>query len=157
MYNDDRNYMPQQPVSVGDELEVTIEGLGEKGDGIAKKDGFIIFVPNVSEGQSYKIKINKVLRKVSFADVIGDAEAPAQETTEEPAVEEVTEEAAVADETVEEEVVAEEVIPEAEPTTQEPEAIVAEEAQPEAETTEEAKEETSAEEPAPAEEKKEEQ
>ncbi len=59
------------PVKVGDELNVKIEAVGEKGDGIAKKDGFVLFVPNTSQGEDVKIKITKVLRKVGFAEVVG--------------------------------------------------------------------------------------
>jgi predicted RNA-binding protein with TRAM domain len=59
------------PVKVGDELDVKIEAVGEKGDGIAKKDGFVIFIPGVNSGDDVKIKVNKVLRKVGFAEVIG--------------------------------------------------------------------------------------
>ncbi|MBN2454143.1 TRAM domain-containing protein [Candidatus Woesearchaeota archaeon] len=72
------------PVKVGDELDVTIEAVGEKGDGIAKKEGFVLFVPNTSQGDNVKIKITKVLRKVGFAEVIGQGEAPA-ESEEAPA------------------------------------------------------------------------
>jgi len=31
------------PVEVGEELDVVIEAVGEKGDGIAKKNGFVLF------------------------------------------------------------------------------------------------------------------
>ena len=79
------------PVKVGEELEVTIEAVGEKGDGIAKKNGFVLFVPGVKEGQRVKIKVTKVLRKVGFAEVVGQAgETPAAEGSEETA-EETTE------------------------------------------------------------------
>lgn len=69
------------PVKVGEELDVTIEALAEKGDGVAKKNGFVLFVPNTKVGDRVKIRVNKVLRKVGFAEVIGPAgtEAPAQE------------------------------------------------------------------------------
>ena len=83
----------QAPVNVGDELDVKIEAVGEKGDGIAKKDGFVLFVPNTKEGQEVKIKVTKVLRKVGFAEVVGES-APREEGTEskeessEPAAEE---------------------------------------------------------------------
>lgn len=60
------------PVKVGDEIEVNIEAVGEKGDGIAKKDGFVIFVPNTKQGDTVKIRITRVLRKVSFAEVVGE-------------------------------------------------------------------------------------
>lgn len=85
MYNQDRGFRPRfAPVKVGDELDVKIEAVGEKGDGIAKKDGFVLFVPNTKEGQEVKIRVTKVLRKVGFAEVAGEG-APAQE--EQPAEE----------------------------------------------------------------------
>jgi predicted RNA-binding protein with TRAM domain len=86
-------------VKVGDELEVTIEAVGVKGDGIAKKDGFVLFIPNTKAGQKLKIRVTKVLRKVGFAEAVGGAtaapaadapaEAPAAEQApaEEPAAE----------------------------------------------------------------------
>jgi len=61
------------PVKVGEEIDVTIEGNGEKGDGIAKVNGFVIFVPNVSKGDNVKIRVTKVLKKVGFAEVVGSS------------------------------------------------------------------------------------
>jgi predicted RNA-binding protein with TRAM domain len=70
------------PVRVGEEIDVTIEAVGEKGDGICKKQGFILFVPETVEGDRVRIKITKILHKVGFARVIGPAqtqeEAPQQ-------------------------------------------------------------------------------
>jgi|TARA_Y100000310_G_scaffold80298_1_gene76953 predicted RNA-binding protein with TRAM domain len=80
MYNQDRGPRKFAPVNVGDELDVKIEAVGEKGDGIAKKDGFVLFVPNTKEGQEVKIRVTKVLRKVGFAEVAGESEgAPKEE------------------------------------------------------------------------------
>jgi len=78
---DDRNFGQRfAPVNVGDELDVKIEAVGEKGDGIAKKEGFVLFVPNTKEGQEVRIRITKVLRKMGFAEVVGESEAaPNQE------------------------------------------------------------------------------
>ena len=59
------------PVKVGEEVEVTIEAVGAKGDGIAKKEGFVIFVPNTSTGDNVRIRITKVLSNVAFAEVAG--------------------------------------------------------------------------------------
>ncbi len=64
---------PMPPVKVGDELEVTILSVGAKGDGLAKKDGFVLFVPGVKEGQNVRIRVTKVLRKVGFAEIAGGA------------------------------------------------------------------------------------
>ena len=101
------------PVKVGEEFDVTIEAVGEKGDGVAKIKGFVLFVPNVQEGQRVKVRINKVLRRVGFAEVVGEAttgaqEAPAEDTEEfgeEPAAEKPEETPAeeVESETTEEE------------------------------------------------------
>ena len=66
------------PVKVGDEIDVKIEAVGEKGDGIAKKDGFVLFVPNTKEGDEVKVKVTRVLRRVGFAEVVGEGSAPAE-------------------------------------------------------------------------------
>jgi predicted RNA-binding protein with TRAM domain len=81
------------PVKVGEELDVKIEAVGEKGDGIAKVKGFVLFVPNTKEGNEVKVRVTRVLRKVGFAEVVGESSAPKE--TDEPtkeATEEVPEE-----------------------------------------------------------------
>jgi predicted RNA-binding protein with TRAM domain len=70
------------PVSVGEELDVVIEAVGEKGDGIAKKNGFVLFIPGVKAGENVKIRVTKVFRKVGFAEVVGKGEAPAGKSEE---------------------------------------------------------------------------
>ncbi len=100
------------PVKVGDEVNVKIEAVGEKGDGVAKVKGFVIFVPNTREGDEVKIKITRVLRKVGFGEVLGKADAPisteapkkseSKEETEEESEEEKTEEAGEESESEEE-------------------------------------------------------
>jgi len=79
------------PVKVGDELDVKIEAVGEKGDGIAKKEGFVLFVPNTKEGQEVRIRVTRVLRNVGFAEVAGEA-GSAPEQSEEAGSEEQQEE-----------------------------------------------------------------
>ncbi len=67
-----RPFRKNPPVNVGDELDVTIESVGEKGDGVAKKEGFVLFVPGAKQGQNVKIKVNRVLKSVGFAEIIGE-------------------------------------------------------------------------------------
>ncbi len=69
------------PVKVGDELEVTIESVGAKGDGVAKKDGFVLFVPNAKQGENVKIRVTRVLRKVGFAEIVGSGSGSKSEET----------------------------------------------------------------------------
>ncbi len=71
------------PVKVGDELDVKIEAVGEKGDGIAKEKGFVLFVPGTKEGDEVRIRVTKVLRNVGFAEAIGQAESPVEEDSQE--------------------------------------------------------------------------
>lgn len=63
------NDMPK-PVKVGDELDVTIEAVAAKGDGIAKKDGFVIFVPGTAVGDACKIRITAVKASCAIAEKI---------------------------------------------------------------------------------------
>ena len=89
MYGDSGGYGSDNvPVSVGDEFEVTIEAVGAKGDGIAKKEGFVLFVPGVQKGDNVKIKVTKVLRKVGFAEVVGSSEGGEEQPAEEASAEE---------------------------------------------------------------------
>ena len=52
---------------------MTIEAVGEKGDGVGKVKGFVLFVPNTKAGDNVRVKITRVLSKVGFAEVIGPA------------------------------------------------------------------------------------
>jgi predicted RNA-binding protein with TRAM domain len=64
------------PVNVGEEFDARVEAVGEKGDGVVKKNGFVVFVPGVKEGQNIKVRVTRVLRKVGFGEVAGAASEP---------------------------------------------------------------------------------
>ena len=101
----DRGYEERRsfsPVKVGDIVDVKIEAVGEKGDGIAKVKGFVIFVPNAKEGETVKIKITKVLRKVGFGEIVTEGEAAAESETEEETEEEESKEETEEEESKEE-------------------------------------------------------
>lgn len=75
---------PSPPIQVGEEVDVHIEAVGEKGDGLAKVRGFVLFVPGTKEGEDCRVKVTRVLRKVGFAEKIGAAQPKdaSQETKE---------------------------------------------------------------------------
>lgn len=54
------------PVKEGDIISARIVGTGRKGDGIAKIENYVVIVPNTVEGESYTIRITKVLPTVGF-------------------------------------------------------------------------------------------
>ena len=80
------------PVKEGDELDVKIEALGDKGDGIAKKDGFVLVIPGTKVNDAVRVRVTKVLRRVGFAEVVGGSEEEAEEPSEEEPKEEESEE-----------------------------------------------------------------
>ena len=61
------------PVREGEQLDVHIEAVGEKGDGVAKVKGFVLFVPNTQAGEDCSVKVTKVLQKMGFAEKVGSA------------------------------------------------------------------------------------
>ncbi|EMA68155.1 deoxyribonuclease/rho motif-related TRAM [Halorubrum aidingense JCM 13560] len=61
------------PVSEGDVRDVTIETLGDKGDGIAKIErGYVVIVPDSRPGDEPTVEITSVRENVSFANVIDE-------------------------------------------------------------------------------------
>ncbi len=72
----------QPPVNVGEELDVRIEAVGEKGDGVARVKGFVLFVPGTKEGEQCHIRVTKVLSKLGFAEKIGAAKAKSADAAE---------------------------------------------------------------------------
>lgn len=64
---DDEDF--DKPVSEGEFVEVDVEDLGSKGDGIARKEGFVIFVPGGEVGESYEVEVTSVGRKFAFAEI----------------------------------------------------------------------------------------
>ena len=74
-----------KPVKVGDEVEVTIDAIASKGDGIAKKDGFVIFVKDAKQGETVRVRITDVRARFAVGELIGPAsskpaEAPSEAT-----------------------------------------------------------------------------
>jgi translation initiation factor 2 subunit 2 len=61
---------PRTPVVVGEVYRLTIEDVGRRGDGVAKKEGFVIFVTGAAtRGMTVNAKITKVLGNNAYAIV----------------------------------------------------------------------------------------
>jgi predicted RNA-binding protein with TRAM domain len=61
---------PTAPVVVGNEYDVKIEDIAREGDGIARVEGFVIFVADAKVGDEAKIKIDKVMRRFAIGHKI---------------------------------------------------------------------------------------
>ncbi|MCW6160248.1 MAG: TRAM domain-containing protein [Candidatus Micrarchaeales archaeon] len=59
-----------KPVKPGDEVEVEVEAVASKGDGIAKKDGFVIFIKGAQQGQKVKVRISEVKERFAVGEII---------------------------------------------------------------------------------------
>lgn len=69
---EDTYYQKQNscPVDVGSEYDVKIEDKGQSGDGIARIDGYVLFIPGTEVGQEVKIKVNATRQKFGFAELV---------------------------------------------------------------------------------------
>lgn len=67
------------PINEGEVYTGIVENVGEKGDGVLRVKGFVIFVPGVEKGDYIKIKATKVLAKVAFGELVEKLEKPKRE------------------------------------------------------------------------------
>ena len=58
------------PVELGEELEGEITELSPKGEGIARNQGFVIYVVDAKPGDRVKVKITRMTDKSAYAQVI---------------------------------------------------------------------------------------
>lgn len=54
-------------IKEGGVYEVMVEDVGRKGDGVAKLDKYIIYVPGAARGARVRVKIQKISGNVAFA------------------------------------------------------------------------------------------
>src|SRR5260370_27302897 len=70
-----------KPVEVGKEYNVTISDTSRRGEGIAKIDGFVIFVPGTRMGQSTRIRVTQVSERFANGQVVEQGSSSAVATT----------------------------------------------------------------------------
>ena len=67
-----------KPVETGKEYDVQITETSRQGDGIAKVQGFVIFVKNAKVGQNVKIKVTNVGARFATAELAAPQETEPQ-------------------------------------------------------------------------------
>lgn len=60
----------RKPVEVDKEYEAEIEDISRRGDGIAKIQGLIIFVPNTKQGEHVKFKVTRVGNRFAIGELV---------------------------------------------------------------------------------------
>jgi len=58
------------PVEEGKVYEAKIEDIGREGDGLARIQNFVVFVPGTKVGDEVKVRITKVHRRMAFGEVV---------------------------------------------------------------------------------------
>ncbi|MCW4027850.1 MAG: TRAM domain-containing protein [Candidatus Bathyarchaeota archaeon] len=58
------------PVEEGKEYEANITEMSRRGDGIAKIQGFIVFVSGAKTGDNVKFRVTRVGRRFAEAEVV---------------------------------------------------------------------------------------
>jgi len=61
---------PTTPVEEGKIYDAKIEDMGREGDGLARIENFVVFVPGTKIGDQVKVRITKVLRRMAFGEVV---------------------------------------------------------------------------------------
>ena len=72
-HHNDRSHRPatSPPVEEGEQLDVEIEDIGERGDGIARVGpGYVIFVPGTDLGDRVTIEVTRTRERFGFAEVV---------------------------------------------------------------------------------------
>ncbi|MGV8107131.1 MAG: TRAM domain-containing protein [Nitrososphaerota archaeon] len=59
-----------KPVEMGKEYDVEITELSRRGDGVAKVQGFVIFVEGAKAGQKAKIQITSMDERLAKAQLV---------------------------------------------------------------------------------------
>ena len=58
------------PIAAGDRLEVDIVDEGDEGDGIAKVDGYTLFVAGADAGETVEVRVTDVKPRFGFAELV---------------------------------------------------------------------------------------
>jgi predicted RNA-binding protein with TRAM domain len=71
---------PPKPVKMGEEYEMDITETSQRGDGIARIEGLVVFVPQAKEGDHVRIRITRISRKFAEAELVERQKHEGEET-----------------------------------------------------------------------------
>ena len=69
-YRPSKPFLQKAPIWRGQQLEVVIDDIGSRGDGIARMHNYMIFVPGGKVGERVTVKIVSVGGKFAVAEKI---------------------------------------------------------------------------------------
>ncbi|MEM1514499.1 MAG: TRAM domain-containing protein [Thermoproteota archaeon] len=62
--------LPPKPVELGKEYDVEVREISKRGDGVARIQGLVTFIPNAKPGDHVRVKITKIGRKFAEAEIV---------------------------------------------------------------------------------------
>jgi predicted RNA-binding protein with TRAM domain len=83
------NFGPK-PVEAGREYDVQVTEISRKGDGIARIQGFVIFVKDGKVGQNAKVRIIQVGSRFAIAEIVNGSGATTESTATNQTTEQTT-------------------------------------------------------------------
>ena len=87
-FGEGRDFGGPKPVEAGKEYDVQISEISRQGDGIARIQGFVIFVKGAKVGQKTRIKVVNVGSRFAIAEVSAGGQQAAPQDASSPAEEE---------------------------------------------------------------------
>lgn len=65
-----RRRFPPKPVELGKEYDVEVKEVSRRGDGIARIQGLVTFIPNAKPGDHIKVRITRIGRRFAEAEIV---------------------------------------------------------------------------------------
>jgi predicted RNA-binding protein with TRAM domain len=59
-----------KPVEIGKEYDVKVTERSDRGDGIARIQGFVVFIKNGKVGDNVKVKVTSVGNRFAIAEIV---------------------------------------------------------------------------------------
>jgi predicted RNA-binding protein with TRAM domain len=70
-FNRDRGMrFKPKPVEMGKEYDVEVQEVSRRGEGIARIEGLVTFIPNAKPGDHLRIKITRIGRRFAEAEIV---------------------------------------------------------------------------------------
>ena len=71
---EERGKFPPKLVELDKEYEVDVTETSRRGEGIARIQGLVVFIPNTNTGDHVRVRITRVSRKFAEAEVVSGQE-----------------------------------------------------------------------------------
>jgi predicted RNA-binding protein with TRAM domain len=71
----------KKPVEVGKEYNVSISDTSRRGEGIARIEGFVVFVAGTKQGQNVRIRVTQVSERFASGQVVQSSDKATESTS----------------------------------------------------------------------------